>query len=87
MLSVVVAIFAACSQPQQRPQEATVAPSPELTKLQTMIGRFAPVDITADVSALPANEQQALAKLVEAGWVMDTLFLRQVWGGNEAVLM
>ena len=64
-----------------------MAPSPELTKLQTMIGRFAPVDITADLSGLPANEQQALAKLVQAGWVMDGLFLRQVWGGNEALLL
>ncbi len=92
LLAVVVVIvagmFAACSRPEeQRPQEAAVAPSPELTKLQTMIGRFAPVDVTADLSGLPANEQQALAKLVQAGWVMDGLFLRQVWGGNQAVLM
>ena len=84
---VVAGAFAACSRPQERPQEAAVAPSPELTKLQTMIGRFAPVDITADLSGLPANEQQALAKLVQAGWVMDGLFLRQVWGGNEALLL
>jgi hypothetical protein len=84
---VVAGVFAACSRPQERPQEAAVALSPELTKLQTMIGRFAPVDITADLSGLPANEQQALAKLVQAGWVMDGLFLRQVWGGNEALLL
>ena len=31
-----------------------------------MTARFAPVDLTADVSTLPANERQALAKLVEA---------------------
>ena len=31
-----------------------------------MSARFAPVDIAADISALPANERQALAKLVEA---------------------
>lgn len=64
-----------------------MAPSPELTKLQAMTVRFAPVDITADLSGLPPNEQRALAKLVEAGRVMDALFLRQVWGGNEAVLI
>ena len=61
--------------------------SPELARLEAMIGRFAPVDITADLSGLPPNEQQALAKLVQAGWVMDGLFLRQVWGGNEATLL
>ncbi len=92
-VAIVAGAFAACSQPQQRPQEAAVpstssapqAASPELAKLQGMTARFAPVDITADVSTLPPNEQQALARLVEAGWVMDGLFLRQVWGGNEAV--
>ncbi len=49
--------------------------------------RFAPVDLTVDVSALPPAEQQALGKLVAAGRVMDTLFLRQVWAGNEALLL
>ena len=57
-----------------------------LEKLQTMTARFAPVDVTADLSALPANERQALAKLVEAGRVFDALFLRQVWEGNEPML-
>jgi len=51
-----------------------------------MTARFAPVDVTADLSALPANERQALAKLVEAGRVFDALFLRQVWEGNEPML-
>jgi hypothetical protein len=51
-----------------------------------MIARFAPADIGADVSALPDNERQALAKLVDAARVMDALFLRQVWSGNETLL-
>ncbi len=65
------------------PQEA---PMPDTARLQAMAARFAPVEIGADVSALPPGEQTALAKLVQAGWVMDGLFLRQVWGGNEGVL-
>jgi hypothetical protein len=52
-----------------------------------MIRRFAPVDLTADLSALPDNERQALAKLIEAATVFDALFLRQVWAGNETMLM
>jgi hypothetical protein len=48
--------------------------------------RFAPVDITADISHLPGHERQALHKLVEAARIMDALFLRQVWVGNEAML-
>jgi hypothetical protein len=45
------------------------------------------VDIGADVSALPAGERRALGKLVQAGRIMDALYLRQVWGGNEALLL
>ncbi len=56
---------------------------PDLAKLKAMTARFAPVDIGADTSRLPAAEQKALAKMVEAGLMMDTLFLRQVWSGNQ----
>ncbi len=35
----------------------------------------------------PTNERQALAKLVEAAQVFDALFLRQVWAGNESMLL
>jgi hypothetical protein len=56
-------------------------------QIESMSARFAAVDIGADVSALPANERKALAKLVEASHLMDAIFLRQVWAGNEATLM
>jgi hypothetical protein len=48
--------------------------------------RFAPVEIGADISALPVSELQALAPLVDAARIMDALFLRQVWAGNETML-
>jgi len=56
-------------------------------QLTRMAARFAPVDITADVSGLPASERQVLGKLVQASRLMDALFLRQVWAGNEALLL
>ena len=46
--------------------------------------RFAPTDLTADITALPPNEREALAHMVRAAQVMDALFLEQVWAGNEA---
>lgn len=45
--------------------------------------RLAPVEITADVSKLPDAERKSLAKMIEAAEIMDQLFLRQVWFGNE----
>ncbi len=60
---------------------------PDLAGLETMMARFATVEISADISQLPVQEQQALASLVKAGWMMDSIFLRQVWAGNESMLL
>jgi hypothetical protein len=65
-------------------QEKT--PAPSSTELRTMTARFAPADIGADLTSLPDSERQALARLVEAARLMDSLFLRQVWAGNDALL-
>jgi hypothetical protein len=85
LLLISFAVFTAlvAGAAQRSSQEA---PIPDLAKLQSMTARFAPVEITADLSRLAAGEQKALAKMVEAGKIMDTLFLRQVWAGNEAML-
>ncbi|MET0163462.1 MAG: hypothetical protein ABW318_00485, partial [Vicinamibacterales bacterium] len=56
-------------------------------KLETMTARFAPTEIGADLSALSAGNRQVLAKLVQAAKLMDALYLRQVWAGNEAMLL
>jgi len=73
--------------PQPAVQTTQTTTDPETQKLQTMTARFAPVDLTADVSKLPDNERHALTKLVAASKIFDALFLRQVWEGNEAMLL
>jgi len=60
---------------------------PDTQRLQQMTARFAPTDITADLSKLSDADRRVLAKLVEASKVIDALFLRQVWGGNDALLV
>ena len=62
------------SQPtQQTAVQTTTASAPvpapsqsdsETKKLEAMAARFAPVELAVDLAALPANERQALAKLV-----------------------
>jgi hypothetical protein len=59
---------------------------PGASELRAMAARFAPVDIAADLSPLSRNERLALGKLVDAARIMDALFLRQVWAGNDALL-
>ncbi len=68
------------------PPPASAPAAASASPLRGMIARFAPADIGADPRALPDNERQALARLVEAARIMDALFLRQVWSGNEALL-
>jgi hypothetical protein len=57
------------------------------TQLRSMHARFAPADIGADVKRLPESERQALGKLVEAARLLDAIFLRQAWAGNESLLL
>jgi len=56
-------------------------------QLEGRTARFAQVDLSADLAALPDNEKQALKRLVQASAIVDSLFLRQVWAGNETMLL
>ena len=56
-------------------------------KLQQMAARFAPTEIVADLSALSPSDRQVLGKLIAASKIIDALFLRQVWAGNDAMLL
>ena len=84
LVAVAVVATAGCRRQAEQPEARQVDPMVE--QLQTMTARFAPVDLSADLSKLAPNEQQALTKLVEAARVFDALFLRQVWAGNETML-
>lgn len=55
---------------------------PELTR---KIARFSPTTLTADTSKLTPKDRQALDKIIAAAKLLDPLFLRQVWSGNEAL--
>ncbi|MFC0134846.1 hypothetical protein CR105_25235 [Massilia eurypsychrophila] len=54
-------------------------------QLDAMARRFAPVNLTADTSALSAGDKAAIVKLIEAAKIIDTLQLRQRWADNEAL--
>lgn len=68
------------------PATAPARVDPALAALARQTARFAPTDLTADVAALPESERRALAHMIRAAQVMDALFLRQVWAGNETML-
>ncbi len=59
----------------------------EAARVEALSARFASVDLTADISGLPSNERQALARMIEAARIMDALFVRQVSPANESLLL
>jgi Peptidase family M49 len=83
-LAGVLFVAAAASATVMTAQEPRM---PATAELQRMAARFVPTDITADVSRLAPNDRRVLAKLVEASKIIDALFLRQVWSGNDAMLL
>src|SRR5215204_6084061 len=54
-------------------------------ELARKIARFAPTTLTADASKLTPKDRQALDKIIAAAKLLDPLFLRQVWSGNDAL--
>ncbi|HSQ23267.1 MAG TPA: hypothetical protein VLN44_02600 [Pyrinomonadaceae bacterium] len=64
-------------------QKATNQPD---NQLAAKIRRFAPTVMTANTSRLSPNDRKALQKIIAAAKLYDTLYLRQIWSGNEALL-
>ena len=65
-LALAVATLACSNQPP-----AADGPSSGDAALDARIARFAPVDLTVDISALPGNEPGALARIIRAARLMD----------------
>ena len=66
------------SQKRRRPAVG----DPELAK---KIARFSPTVLTANLSQLSRGDRLALTKIIAAAKLLDPLFLRQVWAGNDAL--
>src|SRR5207237_4071755 len=79
-----MALFA-CTGPNEEPKVSGLK-STVGRPLSKQIKQFAPTDITADTSHLSQGDRTALGKIIEAAKLLDPLFLRQVWSGNEALL-
>ena len=62
------------------------APEKKVSVLAGKIARFAPTEITADISSLTPGDRTALDKLIAAAKLMDSLYLVQVWSGNVELL-
>ena len=82
-MTIVFTLIACTAQKEEVKVSESKAPA---SPLAAKIRQFAPTDLTADTSHLSENDRKALDKLIEAAKLLDPLFLRQVWSGNEALL-
>ena len=63
----------------------TTMDSAKAPDLKSKVGRFAPVEITSSASGLTEGDRKALARLFEASNILDKIYTRQIWSGNEAL--
>ena len=76
LATLLLTTITAFAKPKLPPQD------PELAR---KIRRFAPTVLTANTARLSAGDRRALQKIIQAAKLLDPLFLRQVWSGNEAL--
>jgi hypothetical protein len=71
---------------QKTPAPASTDTSfPNAEELNQMAARFAPVNLEVDLSGLSAGDKKALAKLIEAGRIVNHIFMQQFWSGDLAL--
>ncbi len=58
---------------------------PNAAELEKMAARFAPTPIKVDTSALSQGDRKALVKLIEAGRIINDIFMQQFWSGDKAL--
>ena len=83
-------LLAAQQKPAAKPVPAGPAGAksehiPDLAELEKMTARFAPTEMRVDTSSLTPGDQKALVKLIEAGRVVNEIFMDQMWSGNDAL--
>jgi hypothetical protein len=80
---------AACAPaPDKAETRASTEPKGEMRivpDLEKRVAQFVPTPLAADLSAVSAEDRKVLDKLVEAGKLMNEIFLRQTWAGNPAL--
>ncbi len=77
-IAIAAVTLAACQSSEAPVPASQTPPSSQASELRRMIDRFAPTDLTVDLSRLSAPDRAVLAKLVEASKIVDTLYFDQV---------
>lgn len=86
-------LLSACSQPASDTSSATAEPPPAEARYNLVEGAekrldiYQPVDLTADLSHLSADQQKMIGLLIDASKIMDELFWAQAYPGDKQALL
>ncbi len=88
VLPLFLAVFAPSAGPayskDQVPQN-NAGSLQDIKSLEKILKRFEPVELKVDLSKFPESEKKTLAKLIQASKIVETIYFRQIWTGNEAM--
>jgi hypothetical protein len=54
-------------------------------QLEQMAKRFAPTPMRVDTSELSSGDKQALVKLIDAARIVNDIYMKQLWSGDQAL--
>ncbi len=86
-------LLSACSQPSSEKSTTTADPTPQATGVSLVadaeqrLDIYQPVDLTADLSHLSADQQKMIGLLIDASKIMDELFWSQAYPGDKQELL
>lgn len=85
MVGLTLCAMVACAPaPEETPSEQEGGlPMAVASNIDERSAKFAPTELTADLSGLSAEDRQAVGHLVQAARLMDEIFLRQVSQEND----
>jgi hypothetical protein len=84
-LIILVGLAAMPATAQKTRTRKTQSSAPGLAQLQKMTARYAPTTLRGGHLEALYGDRQALVKLIEAGRIMNDVFLVQYWSGNPAL--
>ncbi len=76
----------ACSEAPKDAAETDTEAQPELSEMEANLAKYVPVKLTADLSHLSDGQRQMVAKLIDAGEIMNELFWYEAYGDKDALL-
>jgi hypothetical protein len=84
-LVATLSVTTACAPRAEEPMKSapeTVAGLEVASDVSERLAKYAPTELSADLAGVPEGEIEVLKELIQAGRIMDEIFLAQAWAGN-----